>query len=122
MELDRPRGRRGLGRCCECGRELTGREGDRSSACPTCGAGKKRRRKAEAARQKPRRKRASAERVGTIFGGILGLPLGAFFAWLTYRDKEPGTLALLMIVYALGFAFICGCFGFMAVARASRDR
>jgi predicted RNA-binding Zn-ribbon protein involved in translation (DUF1610 family) len=122
MELDHPKGRRGLAHCRECGRELPEREGRQSGACPTCNAGKKRRRKAEVARQKPRRKRASSERVGTIIGGVLGLPLGAFFASLIYRDKDSRTLALLMIVYALGFAFICGCFGFMAVAKASRDR
>jgi hypothetical protein len=79
-------------------------------------------RKAPESRRIPTHDFYGANLVGTIVGGILFFPLGAFLAALVYRDKDLGTLLLLMAVYALGFAFLGCAFGFMYVARATRDR
>jgi hypothetical protein len=73
-------------------------------------------------RRRPTHEFHGAKLVGTIVGGILGLPLGGFFATLIYRDKDPGTLLLLVAVYALGFAFLGCAFGFAFVAKLTRDR
>jgi hypothetical protein len=79
-------------------------------------------RKAPLSRRIPTHDFYGAKLVGTIVGGILGLPLGAFFAALIYRDKPLWTLLLLVAVYSLGFAFLGCAFGFMFVARATRER
>jgi len=62
-----------------------------------------------------------AIRVGVIVGGVLGFVLGLFFGALMYRDNEPGTVALLSILYGLGFAVMGCAFGFMAVASRMRE-
>jgi len=55
-----------------------------------------------------------------IVGGILGLLLGIFFGAVVYRDKEAGTLVLLVILHAIGFCILGCAFGGMAVALRTR--
>jgi hypothetical protein len=98
------------------------RNGRRPASCPTCGAAQTQERKAPLSRRIPTHPFYGANLVGLIVGGILGLLLGAFFAALIYRDKDPRTLLLLVPLYSLGFAFLGCAFGFAAVARATRER
>lgn len=122
MEENRPRGRRGPARCVNCRKRLPVRNGRRPAACPTCGAVQQQERKAPLSRRIPTHPFYGANLVGTIIGGILGFPLGAFFAALVYRDTDLGLRLLLVAVYSLGFAFLGCAFGFMYVARATRER
>lgn len=122
MDENRPRRRRGPVRCVNCGKNLPLRNGRPPATCPTCGGEQDLKRKELPTRRIPTHEFYGANLVGTIVGGILGLPLGAFFGSLVYRDKDPGILFLLIVVYALGFAFLGCVFGFMYTARATRDR
>lgn len=109
-------------RCVHCGKTLPLREGRPRRTCPTCGASQQ----LDVEDPLLRRSRAPAHEfhganlIGTIVGGILGLPLGAFFGALVNLEKEPAMIVLLALVYAVGFAFLGCAFGFMAVGFWSR--
>src|SRR5262249_52766748 len=100
VETNRPRGRRRFARCINCGKELPVRKGPRPTDCPTCGAVQKWEYKAPTSPRIPTHEFYGARLVGTIVGGVLFIPLGAFLAAVVYPDTDLGTRLLLMAVYA----------------------